>query len=179
MKQTAIAAMMLLIACSANAENDDAEWRIGGSLSFSDYQRDDNIVEDAAIGFKAHAQYRFNSWIGVEGAFYVSPNFEGQASSGAETETSFTGVVLDAIGYLPSPIEEADLYLKAGYFNFYDVNLTGNGGTIDSGSDDGLKFGAGTALRVYENVGIRIEFDWYNITGAELWTVGIGAEYRF
>lgn len=174
--------MLLLVACSANAANEGAEWRIGGSISFSDYERDDALVDDSSTGIKAHAQYRFNSWVGVEGAFYVSSDFKDDAvpaSGGGETETSFQGVTLDALAYLPSPSERIDFFLKGGYFDFFDTDLKVDGVTTDTGSDDGLKLGAGSAIQATDDIGIRVEFDWYDVSGADLWTIGIGAEYRF
>jgi len=182
MKQTAIAALLLLIACSAYADNEAAEWRVRGSLSYSDYERDDNLIKDASTGFKGFAQYRFNSWVGVEGAFYVSPDFKDDTDpvkAGGEAETSYQGVTLQGIGYIPSPVDAMDFFVKGGYFNFFDINLKVDGVTTDSSSDDGLTFGFGTSIEATDNIGVRVEYDWYDLTGAELWTISVGAEYRF
>jgi len=182
MKQTAIAVLLLLVTCSANADNEAAEWRIGGSLVYSDYQRNDGLVEDSGAGFKAHAQYRFNSWIGVEGGFFVSPEFKDDSTpvaSGGETETTYQGVTLHGIAYIPSPVEAMDFYVKGGYFNFFDVNLKVDGVTPDTGNEDGLAFGLGTSVQAADNIGLRVEFDWYDVSDADLWTIGVGAEYRF
>ena len=182
MNRTAIAVLLLTLSCSVIADNDDAEWRIGGSLSFSDYQRDDQSVDNDGVGFEIFGQYKFNSWIGVEGSFYSSPEFKGDANpnaAGGETETSYQGVALNAIGYLPIPGDRLDLFLKAGYFNFFDVNLKVDGSTTDTSSDDGLALGAGASVAATDNIGIRAEFDWYDVAGAELWTIDIGIEYRF
>ena len=182
MKRTAMAAMLLLIAFGVNAEDDAGEWRIGGSVSFSDYDRDDRLIRDSSTGFKAHAQYRFNSWVGVEGAFYVSPDFEDDANpsaAGGEAETSYQGVTLHGIGYIPMPGDRVDFFVKGGYANFFDVDLKVDGSTVDSGSEDGITLGAGFAIEATDNVGIRIEYDWYDVSGADLYSIGIGAEYRF
>lgn len=182
MKRTVLAAMLLLAACNVLADNEAAEWRIGASLSYSEYERDDNLIDDASTGFKAHAQYRFNQWAGVEGGFYVSPDFKDDVaptSGGGEAETSFQGITLNGIAYLPSPIESVDLFLKGGYFNFFDADLEVDGVTTDSGDEDGLTLGLGASLDTEDGIGIRVEFDWYDTKGADLWTIGIGAEYRF
>ncbi len=175
--------MLLFVACGVNADNNEAaEWRVGGSLAYSEYERDDSLVDDSTTGFKVHAQYRFNSWIGVEGAYFDSPEFKGDATplvSGGETETSFLGVIVDGIVYLPSPAERMDLFLKAGYFSFFDAKVTTDGVETDSGSEDGLTFGVGSAFQATDEIGIRVEFDWYGVSQADLWTIGIGAEYRF
>ena len=182
MKQTAIAAILLMLACASNAADDAAQWRIGASIDYSDYERDDRLVKDSGAGFKFFAQYRFNRWLGAEGAYYVSPEFSGNVtplSGGGETETSYQGVTLHGIGYIPLPGDRFDLYLKAGYYNFFDVNLNIDGQTSDTGSEDGLALGLGTSIQATDQVGVRLDFDWYDVGGAELWTIGMGLEYRF
>ncbi|HJP39379.1 MAG TPA: porin family protein [Gammaproteobacteria bacterium] len=179
MKQTALAVMLLLAAGTANADNEASKWLVGGSLSYSEYERDDGIVDDGGVGFKVHAQYRVNSWAGIEGAYYISPDFKGNASTGnTESETSLEGLTLDAIVYLPSPVEEMEFFLKGGYFNF-DVDLQESGSTLDSGSEDGLKLGLGAAIRTGDNIDVRAEFDWYDTSSVELRTISIGVAYHF
>ncbi|MGI9342161.1 MAG: porin family protein, partial [Gammaproteobacteria bacterium] len=179
MKRIGAAAILLLVFSSASADNGDAEWRVGGSLAFSDYKRDDNSVDNNGMGLELFAQYRFNSWVGVEGSYYVSPEFEGDATptvAGGETETTYQGVALNGIGYLPIRAERLDLFVKAGYFNFFDVNIKTDGVVSDTSSDDGLALGAGFSVRATEQIGFRVELDWYDVTGAELWTADIGIE---
>ncbi len=182
MKQTAIAAIFLMLACVANAADDAAQWRIGGSIDYSDYERDDKLISDTGSGFKLFAQYRFNSWFGTEGAYYVSPDFSGDVtplSGGGETDTSYQGLMLHGIGYVPLPGDRLDVFLKAGYYNFFDVKLQIDGQTTDTSSEDGLALGIGTSLQATDHLGVRLEGDWYDIGGAELWSVGLGLEYRF
>jgi opacity protein-like surface antigen len=182
MKNSAIAALLLLVACNASAADDAAQWRIGASMSYADYKTDDSSVDDDGTGFEFFSQYRMNSWLGVEGAFYVSPDFNGDSdlnAAGGETETTYQGVTLNAIGYLPLPVEQIDFFVKAGYFNFFDVNLKVDGVTSDTGSDDGLMLGGGISVGATDHIGLRVEYDWYDLSGAEFYTVDIGVEYRF
>jgi len=182
MKKTANAALLLLVACSASAADDAAEWRIGASLGYSNYERSDGLIDNDGVSAEFFAQYRFNSWFGAEGAYYVSPEFTGDAdpiAAGGETETSFQGISLSAIGYLPLPGDRIDFFLKAGYFSFFDVNLKVDGATVDTGSDSGLALGGGFSVGATDNIGLRVEVDWYDVAGAELYTVDIGVEYRF
>ena len=51
MKQTAIAAIFLMLACTAYAADDAAGWRIGGSIDYSDYERSDKQISDTGTGF--------------------------------------------------------------------------------------------------------------------------------
>ncbi len=34
-------------------------------------------------------------------------------------------------------------------------------------------------LNVSDNIGIRAAFDWYDVNNADLWALGLGAEYQF
>jgi len=174
--------MLLLVACGANADNEDAEWRLGGTLAYSDYERDDGFVSDSGVGFKIFQQYRFNSWFGIEGAFYDSPVFKGDFTpntAGGESETTFQGVTLDGILYLPLQVEKIDFFLKGGYFYFFNTELKVDGIKTDTSREDGYTFGGGVAFQAADKVGLRVEYDWYHVSGADLWTIGIGAEYRF
>jgi opacity protein-like surface antigen len=182
MKRTAIAAALSLIACTAFAENDAAEWRVGGSLAFSEFERDDRLVDDGGQGFKLHAQYRFNSWFGAECAYYVSPDFSDDLTplvGGGEVETSYSGATVHAIAYIPMPGERIDVYGKAGYYSFFDIDLSIDGVNTDTGSNDGMALGAGASVRATQQIGIRAEFDWYDLSAADLWTLSLGVEYRF
>jgi len=187
MKLTAIAAMLLLVAGNATADDEFTKWRVGGGLAYSDYQAEFSGVNinDGGSGFKAYAQYRLKPWIGIEGAYYDSPEFWGDTTphqQGGEVETSYDGLTLHLIGYLPSFSERMDFFLKGGYFKF-DTELTQfetAGNTTNTGSTDGFAIGIGSAIDAGDNIGIRAEFDWYDTSGeVDLWTITIGAEYRF
>ena len=187
MKLTAMAAMLLLAAGGVMAEDNATDfnaagWRLGGSVSYAKYDTDDGTVHDGGAGFKGFATYRLNQWIGFEGSFFVSPEFDADLTpnvAGGETETTYQGITFYGIGFLPSPVERMDFYLKGGYFNFFDLTVKTDNVTTDTGSDDGLALGIGTAIDAGDNIGIRVEAHWYDTTGADLWTIDIGAEYRF
>ena len=184
MKLTAIAAMLLLVTGNAIADEEFTTWRVGASLTYDDYQGEfaEGTVNDGGSGFKAFAQYRPSSWLGLEGGFYVSPEFKGDFTpdkAGGEVEVSYQGFTFHAIGYLPSFSERMDFFVKGGYFNFYDFTAEVVDGSSSSGGADGLALGLGSSIDAGENLGIRLEFDWYDTPDADLWSIGIGAEYRF
>lgn len=182
MKRTAIAALFFLMACVAHADNEAAGWRVGGGLAYGDFKRDDGLIDDSTMGYKLFAQYRFNSWIGAEGAYYDSGDFSGDTTFGAEggeADIFYHGFSIDAIGYIPVPSDRVDLFLKAGYVAFTNVELTVDGNDAGSTDEDGLTYGLGISIRATDKVGIRVEFDWYDTNAAELWSINIGAEYRF
>lgn len=169
-----------LIAANASAHDGDSGWRVGGSAIISQLKRDDNLVDDSGFGVKLHGQYRFNSWFGIEGGYFNSGEASSNASSasGSDVELVYKGIAFQGIGYIPSPMEEVDLYLKAGFYDF-DVDLTIDGVDGGEGSDSGAVLGAGGSVHLTEQLHFRTEFDWYDVSGAELWTVSVGVEYHF
>ena len=182
MKRTAIAAIFFLVACIANADNDNAGWRIGGGLAYSEFDRSDGLIDDSSVGFKVFAQYRFNSWIGAEGAYYNSSDFSGDTTplaGGGEADISYKGFSLSAIGYVPLPGDRVDLFLKAGYVDFSNVKLKLDGADVNTRTEDGLTLGLGTSVRATDVIGLRAEFDWYDANAADLWSFSLGVEYRF
>ena len=182
MKRTAIAAIFFLMACVANADNDDAGWRIGGALAYSEFDRSDGLIDDSTTGFKLFAGYRFNSWLGAEGAYYNSADFSGDLTPGAgggEADISYKGFSISGVGYIPLPGERVDLFVRAGYVDFTNVKLKIDGADVNTRTEDGLTLGLGTSLLVTDAIGIRLEFDWYDTNAADLWSFNLGAEYRF
>lgn len=182
MKRTAIAAIFFLVTCVASADDELAGWRVGGALAYGDFERDDGSIGDSTAGFKLFAQYRFNAWLGAEGAYYNSSEFSDDLTpqqTGGEVETSYKGFSINAIGYVPLPGDRFDLFLKGGYVDFTNVKLKIDGADVSTRSEDGLTVGLGTSLQATDEIGVRLEFDWYDTTAADLWSINLGAEYRF
>ena len=188
MRRIAIAAMFCLVAFSAHAEK--GEWRVGAHAAFSDFEGDDTFpVDDSTVGFRLTAQYKIFSWLGVEGAYYNSGDFEEDLDPGSpegEVELSFKGFSIGGVGYLPIPSEDIEVYGKVGFYDF-DVDLSGGGAllgvgsdvTVSLGHDDGLTLGAGAAVSIAEDFAIRADFDWFDVENSDMWSVGLGVEYRF
>lgn len=188
MKPFAMAAIFLMVAFSAQGA-DDGGWRIGAHAAFSDFEGDPTFpVDDSTVGFKLTGQYKFTSWLGLEGAYFNSADFEEDldpGSSTGEVELSLKGFSIAGVGYIPIPSEEIEIFVKLGYYDF-DVDLTGSDligpgsdVTVSLGHDDGLTAGAGAAISIAEDFAIRADFDWYDIENSDMWSVGLGVEYRF
>ena len=182
MKRIAIAAILFLITGAAIAENDDAGWRIGGALAYSEFDSSDGLIDDSSVGFKLFAGYRFNAWLGAEGAYYNSSDFSGDATPGAgggEVDKSYKGFSISGVGYMPLPGDRVDLFLKAGYVDFTNVKLKLDGVDVSTSTEDGLTLGIGASVLATDVIGLRAEFDWYDTNAADLWSFNLGAEYRF
>jgi hypothetical protein len=182
MIRTAIAAILFLMACIATAEDDDAAWKIGGALAYSEFERSDGLIDDSSVGFKLFAGYRFNAWLGAEGAYYNSSDFSGDTTPGAgggEADKSYKGFSISGVGYIPLPGDRVDLFLKAGYVDFTNVKLKLDGVEVSTSTEDGLTLGIGTSVLATDVIGIRAELDWYDTNAADLWSFSLGVEYRF
>jgi hypothetical protein len=198
MKRIATAATLLLIATSVFAQqetvatNDEvlaesdvlvtaSQWRLGAGVAFSDYDGDTTGVDDSTVGFKMSAQYEFNKWFGIEGAYLNTSDFESNQSagqSGGDSKVSYRGFTIAGVGYLPLDLEDIDLYGLIGFFDF-DTDLSSDSIIQSSGHTDGAYIAGGATLSIAENFGIRAQFDWYDTDDADLWTVYTGLEYRF
>jgi len=183
MKRTTMVAICLalaFIASNASAQDDTkAGWQIGASVVTGLLKRDDDLIDNNAFGFRIFTQYRFNKWFGIEGSYYNSDDFSKDAiKPGEPLDVLYRGPQIEGILYIPSPMEELDIFVKGGYFDF-SVSSTIGGDNSSSGSDTGAVFGAGVALKITERMSFRTALDWYDVTDAELWTVDLGLEYHF
>jgi len=176
----AICLALAFIASDASAQDDTkAGWQIGASVVTGQLDRDDGLIDNNAFGFQLFTQYRFNNWFGIEGTYYNSNEFSTDAiKPGKAVEVLYKGPQIQGIFYIPSPMEELDIFVKGGYFDF-NVSSTIGGDNSGSGSDSGVVFGAGMALKFTERMSFRTALDWYDVADAKLWTFGLGLEYHF
>lgn len=189
MKRTAMLGLLALLSLSARAEIDEPVFRVGVAASFGSFEGTDvpdpllgdKFIDDNAVGVKIHAQYQFNDWFGVEGAYHNTSEFEDTSSSEnlpGDLSLTFTGFSGQGLFFLPIPTEEVQAYLKAGYYDF-DSELGLDGSTTSSGSETGLVFGAGALLDIGDNLAIRADLDVFDANAGDLLTVNLGVQYSF
>ena len=183
MKRIVFATMaMALVAFNAQADDaDNGMWRVGGGAAFSDFEDDTGAIDDNQVGFALFAQYQFNNWIGVEGGYLNTGDFEGRQGSGSSQQKfdlSFRGFTIAGVLHAPIGGDDIDLYGKVGFFDF-DADLSSSGQIDSSGHQDGAMAGAGAAISIAENWGIRAEFDVFDTEDSDFWTAIIGFEYQF
>jgi opacity protein-like surface antigen len=185
----ALLGLLGLFSLSAHADLNAPGWRVGIAASFANFSGDDvpapdlgnKFIDDNATGFKAYAQYKINDWVGIEGAYHNTGEFEDKSKSpmpAGELKLSFSGFSAQGLLYVPSPSEDVQLYVKAGFYDF-DDDLDFNGSTISSSSESGLVAGAGVAMEISENLGIRADVDWFDADVGDLFSVNLGIQYRF
>ncbi len=182
MKRTTMVAICLaiaFIAADAGAQESQTGWQVGGSVVTTQLNRDDGTIDNNGFGFKAHAQYRFNRWVGLEAAYFNSGDITTDAiTPGPEVTLVYKGGLAQAILYAPSLMDELDIFVKGGYYSF-DVSRTNGGASGGTGSDSGAVLGAGISLKISDSMNFRTEFDVYDAQDASLWSANLGLEYHF
>jgi OOP family OmpA-OmpF porin len=171
-----IVAILLLALPAAAADNG---FYLGASFAQSSIATGDLTpinVEDDATGYKAFAGFRFLTFLAVEGAYRdfgdISATPEGSTTSyGADVK----GYDLQAVGFIPLGI--ADIFAKAGYFQ-WDADV--NSGSISSSTDGSDPvYGAGVQFRL-KSFCIRGEVEYFDVKDLDsLYMYSIGASYTF
>lgn len=176
----AVCAVIAFLASDVFADEPAPGVLIGGSAVTAGLDRDDSTIDDSGIGFKLFGQYRLNSWLGLEGSYYNSGEFESNATSagGNRFELLYEGFRIDAVGYIPLPWEQVEFFLRAGHF-FFDVESKVNGSSTGTGGDNGVVLGTGIAVQVTDHLHFRTAVDWYDADLADLASIELGLEYRF
>ncbi|MCL4792712.1 MAG: outer membrane beta-barrel protein [Gammaproteobacteria bacterium] len=180
MKRTAGIALLTLCSLSAQAGPADPGLLVGVSGMLTSYEIDGDVFDDEAVGGKLSVQYRINRYIGIEGSWLDSGNFSedtNPAGPGGGVDVDLHGITIQAIGYLPMPSEDIQVYGKGGIYDF-DQNLDTDSGSSSRGAD-GLTFGAGAQIAVSSKVSLRLEGDWFDLDGGDFWTVSLGVNWHF
>jgi len=183
-----LAVAALSIAATAQADENDTGFYLGGGVGQFNVEVDDFDDVTTAIeeydsddtAWKAFGGWRMNKYFGLELAYVNlgSPEDEILPDTFVEIETD--GFAPYAVGTLPlGPFE---LFAKAGYF-FHETDArvtTPLGSLTESDSGEDFTWSAGVGVTVFETFNLRLEyeqFDFENIDDANaLWLTG---SFRF
>jgi opacity protein-like surface antigen len=190
MKRTVLVGLLALAGATAAAAAEPvAGWRGGLAAAFGSFDGNDvpgselgdGFVDDNTVGFKAHVQYRFNERFAVEGAFHHTNDFKERVRGSFppdRLELAFDGFSLQGVVFMPLGAEGLQGFVKAGYFDF-DVDLSDASGAASSSLEQGVAASGGVLFEITERIGVRGEYEWYDIDVGDLWSVNLGVEYRF
>ena len=189
MRRTALLGLLALVSWSAHADLNVPGWRAGVAASFANFRGSDvpdpelgnKFIDDNAVGAKVYGQYQFNDWFGIEAAYHNTGEFEDKSTSltlPGKLKLSFSGFSAQGLLYVPSPSDEVQFYVKAGFYDF-DDELELDGSNISSSSESGLVAGAGAVIEIAERLGIRADVDWFDAKVGDMYSVNLGIQYRF
>jgi len=148
-------------------------------------------VDDSDSSWKAFVGYRFLKFVAVEVAAVDLGQFEvsGTSSGGGvfpagnvSATAAADGYTVSALGVLPVG-PGFKVFARAGYFIWdVDFDLTSSGvGTTVNDSQDGedLVYGAGLAYKFAMGLGVRLEYEQYEVEDESIDVISAGLTWRF
>ena len=181
MKPFLTAIVLGLVGTAALAADDTTVWNAGIAASFGQYTFDSNQLDDSSVGFKLFGGYRFNKWLGLEGAYHNFGDFNEDLdppNPGGDATANLDGFSGSALIYAPLGSEDFEAYGKVGYY-FFDQEVVVDDAVVGSNSPEGIALGAGARFFVSDQFAIRAEGDWFDIDDGNLWSINLGFEYLF
>jgi len=177
--KTFIVSLLGLLVLVAGAASAEPGFSVGASAGYAKIEDSDSgfSFDASDTGYKLFGAYTFASNFGIEGGYIdfgaPSDNILGQTG-----EIDASGWNLYGVGTIPLS-ESFDIFAKAGMIS-WDADSRVDG--VFVGSDDGndLALGIGARLNAGRSLGIRSEFDWFDISDADsVWMLSVGVEFRF
>jgi len=161
---------------------------VGGSIGTTRYDICDQLVsagatscDDQNTGFKIFGGYKFNRYLAVEGG-YVDFGKMYAYSTGPGINTDVLVNAYYVSGILAVPVAgRASLFGKAGG-EFWEGEVNGASPTASARATDsgtGLMYGAGASFDLSDNVGLRGEWERYDVDGNDVDLVSVGIEFMF
>ncbi len=185
MKRYLTAIVLGLTATAAIAADDQTDnktgWNVGVAAAFGEYQFESDQLDDSSTGFKLFTGYRFNQWLGIEGAYHNFGDFEEDttpAVAGGDAIADIDGFSVSGLFFLPFGGEDFEFYGKVGFYSFnQEVFIEDT--AVGSNSPDGLLVGGVARFFISDQLAVRSEADWFDIDNGDLWSLNLGIEYLF
>ena len=153
-----------------------ADIHLGAAVGRGNLEVDDFDADDSST--KVFGGFRILKLFGIE-AQYVDFGSLDDSASGVDFEADVTSFDIFAVGTIP--VWRLEFFGKAG-IGYRDIESRRTGGTTSTDDDDGfdVAFGLGAAFQVSDRFLIRVEWETFEIDGAEDLTLGsFGFEFRF
>jgi OOP family OmpA-OmpF porin len=180
-----------VIALSGFAPQAAAQSFVGGSLGQSDIDSDitaglitSGSVDGKDTAWKLFGGYMFNRHFGIEGAYVdlgevsYSGTFFGAPVTGGKVEVN--GFNIAALGSYPLT-DEFSIFGKIGLF-LWDVkasDTTGGAPFSDKADGTDISFGLGVGYNFSRNLGVRAEWERFELDDTDADLLSIGIVWRF
>lgn len=135
------------------------------------------VINDESLGFKVFGIYTFADNFGIEGGFinFGDPHND---FNGLPVRIDAHGWTLYGIGAIPLT-GGGEVYGKAGVIS-WDVESTIDNVLISTDNGDNLALGIGVRADFESRLGLRFEFEWFDVSAAEnVWMTSFGILIRF
>lgn len=131
--------------------------------------------DDEDTGLKIFGGFKANEHFAIEGLWADLGEVSVSGPGGSGT-VGVDGFGIAAVGIIPLN-EKFGIFGKLGMFMW---DLSGGGG-LSAASDDGtdLMFGAGVSWNLTEKLGLRAEWERFDIDGDDIDFLSIGAQFNF
>ena len=150
-------------------------------------------LDNSDVGWKLFGGYRFNRWLGVEGAIVDLGKFDSRITTTVPNPTqllsdvaevhplSAQGLSVAAVGTLPIG-ERFTLFGKAGVFVWHgkiesNAGSFGNVNRNKNGAD--LSIGLGAGLKITNSIHVRAEWERYFIDRNDSDLLSVGLSFIF
>jgi hypothetical protein len=183
MKRALLGAVATLaIAPSAHAQG----WSLGGSIGateideFCDLFGPQVACDDTSTGYKLQLGNDVNENLRIEGFYADLGEAEATDSFGDSVTAEADGFGVSLMPMAPVS-DQADVFLKAGLFN-WEADATVNiSGSTATGSDDGSDpfFGLGLRYRVGDQGSFRVEYEQFDLDGDDVTMFSGGWSFYF
>jgi len=180
MRASILAALVTLITIPAIARDGFYIGAALGSTSVNTGTAGPVEVSGSDYGYKAFAGYRFLKFLAVEGAYTDLGTVEhgGYNIFSTEPQVTITGFHAEGMAMLPLGI--ADIFAKAGAFNWKaNFNQRPSGGAETSKDGTAPLYGAGVQFRI-KSWAVRGEIEYFDIKNADhVYMYSVGGSYTF
>lgn len=161
---------------------------VGGSVGTTRYDICDQLFaagasycDDQNTGFKIFGGYKFNRYLAVEGGYVdFGKMYAYSTVPGVTTDVLVNAYYLSGMAAIPLA-GRASLFGKIGG-QFWEGEINGATPTASAKATDsgtGLMYGAGASLDLSGNVGLRGEWERYDVDGSDVDLVSVGIVLMF
>ena len=181
LKQVVLACVAVMLFAVAGTAAAQGYIGLGAGLTTMDLCDDLFAVgatscDDEDTGLKLFGGYKFNPNFAVEGAWIDLGEVSASAGGGTVT-AEVDGIQVAAVGMIPiNP--QFGVFGKVGLF-LWDgtISATGLGSVSDDGND--IMFGAGVNWNIGQKLGLRAEWERFDIDGDDIDFLSVGVQFNF